>query len=395
MVHIVADDALVESKLRDLVSLTKENGARFHTEIEILSSNGDMRIDSRLERANNDPLIFMPDSCLPRVDDFEVSLEGNDLAFRPHSKQVNRLHIELFGMILELFNLTGKIETHKKTFPWLVFANSESMLECLHSGRSVSGKYFDYVKVGDLDRLTIESFLGARYVNHPYQDGRGMKAALMPIIDCLNHHSFANGYLHGSPDPEVKKGLMVRNSKPMENSDECFVRYNKADALSAYLSYGFVDGSTVILRSVPLTIQLPGGGSIHVHAYTFPQDADQIPPGFEDIRYYFPTVRRTGEKELQVSHLMIPPDGKPRALRRILGFLIALLAPGLSKKALKSVLRKSEMQILEDNDNYYAGLQGLLNSRRNKDVSAENIAVLNQLLRGQRDKLNAYKKRGL
>ena len=395
MVHIVADDALAESRLRDLVNLTRENGASFHAEIKIVSTKGDLRIDSKLERSNNDPLIYMPDCCLPRLDDFEVNLEGNDLAFRPRSNKVSRLHTELFGMILELFNLTGKIEAHKQMFPWLVFANSGNILECLHQGRSVSDKYYNSFKAGDLERLTIESFLGARYVNHTYQDGHGMKAALMPIIDCLNHHSFASTYLDASPDPEVKDGLMVRNSKPLENSDECFVRYNKADALSAYMSYGFVDMSASVLRSIPLTVALPGAGKIHVHAYTFPKNAAQIPAGFEDIGYFFPDVRRTGKQELQVSHFMIPPDGAPRALRRILEFLIAILSPDLSKKELRRLVRKSETQILEDNYRYYDRLQGLLDSGRGKAVSAENIAVLNQLIRVQRDKLHAYSKRKL
>ncbi len=395
MTHIVADDPLVESRLRNLVNLTSENGASFHSCVEIVATSGDFRVNSKLERSNNDPLIYLPDSCLPRIDDFEVSLEGNDLAFRPRSDKVSRLHTELFGMVLELFNLAGKIETHKQTFPWLVFASSGNIIECLHQGRSVSDKYYDYFKAGDFERLAVESFLGSRYINHTYQDGNGMKAALMPIIDCLNHHSFANAYLDASPDPWAKEGLMVRNSKPLENSDECFVRYNKADALSAYMSYGFVDMSTPVLRSVPLTIPLPGAGVIHIHSYTFPKDADRVPAGFEDIRYFFPDVRRTGKQELQVSHLMIPPDGAPRALRRILEFLIGLLSPDLSKKELKRLVRKSEVQVLEDNANYYNKLQRLLDSRWSKAASAESMAGLNQLIRVQRDKLNAYSKRKL
>lgn len=395
MVHLFTDDTLVESKLHDLINLTKQNGASFHNEIEIISKNGEMRIDSRLGRSNSEPLIYLPDSCLPRIDDFDVGLDGNDLTFKPRSNKVNNLHAELFGMILELFNLTGKIETHRKTFPWLVFANSVNILECLHKGRSVSDKYYDYFKSGDLDRLTIETFLGARYVNHPYQGGHGIKSALMPIIDCLNHHSFAKGYLHGSPNPMIEKGLLVRNSKPLDNSDECFVRYNKADSLSAYMSYGFVDSSAVMMRSIPLTLDLSEAGIIYVHTYTFPMNAEHIPPVFEDIKYFFPTVRRTGKKELQVSHLMIPPDNAARSLRRILEFLVMTLSPELLKKELKRLVRKCEMQILNENFNYYDRLQDLLNTQRNKDVSANSVAVLNQLIQGQQEKLNSYKERRL
>ena len=45
--------------------------------------------------------------------DLEVSLDGNDLIFMPRSDKVSCLHAELFGKVLELFNLTGKIKTHK------------------------------------------------------------------------------------------------------------------------------------------------------------------------------------------------------------------------------------------------------------------------------------------
>ncbi len=395
MVNIISDDALVESRLRNLVKLAIEHGAFFHSDITIVSTEGDLRIDSTLDRTNGDPLIYLTDNCLPRIDDFEVGLDGDDLIYKPISSKVSYTHIEFFENILELFNLTNKIQIHRKTFPWLVFMNNKNILEHLYRGRSLSDKYYNHFKAGELERLAVETFIGARFINHAYQDGHGMKSALMPVIDCLNHHSFANTYLDASPDPAVKEGLMVRNSKPDESTDECFVRYNKADALSSYMSYGFVDMSTTILRSIPMKISLLGTASIHVHAYTLPKDTSNIPSDFEDIKYFFPDIRRTSIDELQVSYLMIPPESAPRALRRILEFLIIILSPTISKKELKRLVRKSESQLIDTNEDYYNELKQMTNSARHQYISTANKTMLNQLINSQLGKIQAYKKRRL
>lgn len=83
------------------------------------------------------------------------------------------------------------------------------------------------------------------------------------------------------------------------------------------------------------------------------------------------------------------------ALQRILGILISILVPQISKKELKLLVRISETQILEQNRRYYKKLRNLLELRNRDDVSAENISTLNQLVSCQLAKLNSYKSRRL
>jgi len=395
MVRVVVDDTLVESKLNDLVNLTTKNGAIFHNEMVIVSVNGDFRIESNLDRSCNDSLIYMPECCLPKIDDFEVALENNKLTFKPKSNHVNSLHIEIFRIAIELFNLTEKIETHKKTFPWLVFFNNADLLEHLHQGRSIANKYYDYFKDGDISNIAIESFFGARHFNYRYNDGL-VKAALMPLVELFNHHSDADPYYGTSPDLKMSEGIMVRNSKPLSSTDECFVRYNKADMLSAYMSYGFVDMSTSILRSIPLVIKLSNNiGTIHIHSYASSSDAEKIPAEFEDVRYFFPEIKRTAKNEIQLSHLMILQNDSYDSLRRILKFSLSLMFPEMLKNELKRLVRKSEMEVLESNYNYYNHLDSLLTSKEKKLISPENVLTLKKLIRSQNEKLDSYKKRKL
>ena len=395
MAAIVADDSLIEQKLRELLQITEENGASFHSRMTINSSNNVFRIGSNLDPGNTEPLIHIPDSCLPRVDDFRMRLEGNDITFNPLSDSTTPLHTEVFGRMLELYNLSRKLEQHKNTFPWITLANHRNILSHLHKGRSDSNKYDQHLENGDSDRLILESFLGTRFIYHDYQNGDDTSATIMPIIDYLNHHGSASPYLNASTETDIKQGLMVRNSKAQAGSDECFSRYNKADALSAYMSYGFIDETAPAIRSIPLQLPVPDVGTIIVDAYTFSSDADRLPEKFVDIQYYFPHINRTGPKEIKVSHLMIPSDGAPEPLRRILEFLITVLAPNIPKKLLKKHVRTSEEHIILKNIKYYEKLKTLFESECKQNINDEKFNDLKKLINLQETLLFSYRKRNL
>ncbi len=64
----------------------------------------------------------MPDSCLIRTADFLFGLDdGGNLVAEPESG-VTRLHARLMQLMLQLFNLTGKIERHMHSLPWWLAA---------------------------------------------------------------------------------------------------------------------------------------------------------------------------------------------------------------------------------------------------------------------------------
>lgn len=395
MVDIIADDHLVELKLRELVALAENNGAYFHSEMSIASSENEFRIETKLEPYKTDPVIKIADTFLPRIDDFHIKLEGNDINLEPRSDKVSRLHVDVFEKILELFNLTEKIKAHKKVFPMIALADNKNILEYLNKGTSIADQYYAHLKNDNLDHLITSSFFGARYIKHNYQDGNRVRGAIMPVIDFVNHHGLAITYLNASTEPEINEGLMIRNSKPLPGSDECFVRYNKLDALSAYMSYGFIDMTAPTLRSIPLVLSVRDAGTIKVDADVYTDDVTGLPPEHLDIQYYFPHIKRAEKQELHVGHLMIPSDGNPAPLRRVLQFLINVLSPNIPKKVLKKLVRKAEEEVLIKNINYYVKLKELLESEIEKTTDGAKFETLNQLIKLQQKSLISYRKRNL
>lgn len=217
----------------------------------------------------------------------------------------------------------------------------------------------------------------------------------MPVIDFVNHHGLAKTYLNASTEPEINEGLMIRNSKPLSGSDECFVRYNKLDALSAYMSYGFIDMTAPALRSIPFVLSVPGAGTIEIDADVFTDDVSGLPPEHLDIQYYFPHIKRAEQQELRVSHLMIPSDSNSEPLRRVLRFLINVLSPNMPKKMLKKLVRKAEEQVLMKNINYYAKLKELVEGGRTGTAEDVKFETLQQLIQLQQTSLLTYRKRNL
>lgn len=395
MVKIVVDDPLVELKLRELLALVESNGARFHSEMTIASSENEFRIETRLEPGNAEPVIYIPDTCLPRVDDFHIKLEGNDLDLEPRSDNVSRLHIDVFEKILEIYNLTEKVKTHKKTFPMLVLANNKDILESLNKGTLIADQYYAHLNNDNMEYLIKSTFFGARNIKHNYQDGNRKRGAIMPVIDFVNHHGLASNYLNASTESEISEGLMIRNSKPIPDSYECFVRYNKLDALSAYMFYGFVGTTAPALRSIPLVLSVQGAGTIEVDSDVFYDDVTGLPPEYLDIQYYFPHIKRAEKQNLHVSHLMIPSDGNSEPLRRVLQFFINVLIPNTPKKMIKKLARKAEEQVLNKNINYYAKLKELVEDEFAETIADNKFDTLNQLIQLQQKCLLNYRKRNL
>jgi hypothetical protein len=395
MAAIISDDSLVELKIRELLALVEANSASLHPEMLIVSSQNELHIETKLEPSNTDPIMHIPDACLPKIDDFHINLEGSEMVLEPRSDNISRLHTDILEKILELFNLTEKITTHKKTFPMIALADNKDILEHLNKGTLTADLYYTHLKEDNFDHLIKSSFFGARYIRHDYQDGNKKRGAIMPVIDFLNHHGLASTYLQASTEPEINEGRMVRHSRPLQGSDECFVCYNKLDPLSAYMYYGFVDMNAPALRSIPLTLSVRGAGKIQVDADVYNDDVTNLPPEHHDIKYYFPYIKNVEKNNAHLSHLMIPSDGNPAPLRRVLQFFISVISPNMQKKALKKLVRETEEQVLRKNINYYVKLKELLESAVSETGDSEKFKNLSQLIQHQQKSLLTYRKRNL
>jgi hypothetical protein len=97
-------------------------------------------------------------------------------------------------------------------------------------------------------------------------------------------------------------------------------------------------------------------------------------------------------KVLKISHLLIPPPEAIFSLRRILNFLIQVIASGATKiDNVEEVIEQAENAILSGNEEYYKKLEKLLASGNSHKLTQEVREVLNNLVRHQLELLSRYR----
>jgi len=388
MSAIRADDHEITLLLDRLVRLVTDHGGFVHPEIEIVSAQGELSIHSRLGVDNHDEIIFVPEVCLPGLDDFSIKLDGDSLVARPRSAgKAGAAQIEAMDLMLDLYNLSAKIHAHRQTSPGLTLINAPNVMSHLYTGGQCRP---DNDQISDSDEDIIDSFFGSRRFS--YMDNGVAKKVIMPIIDFLNHHYRSSGYCRDEQTASGRNGISVLHSRPLAGSSECFVRYSTdSDVLGLYIKYGFVDVNAIFLRSIPVYIDLYGVGRIKVNRFVLPMvPADKIPVEARDLHAYFPHIGRLDATTLEVSHLIIPPAQDQLSLRRILAMLIRVLSPAIDDNSLMVLVRQAESQLLMKNRNYYVELGQLVSLEPETVIQSSTVAALHQLSQMQMDKLSRY-----
>jgi len=388
MSAIRTDDHEISLLLDRLVRLVNEHGGKLHADIEMVCEQGELSIHSRLGDDNHDEIIFGPEACLPCPDDFIFSLDGDTLIATPRPRaKAGAAQVAVMALMLELYNRTGKIHSHRQASPILALSNAPTILSHLyHGGQCRPDSDFG----GDGDKEIIDSFIASRRFNY-FADGVTRKV-LMPIIDFLNHNYSSSDFRQVGQQAAQTRGLSVLNSTPLPGSSECFVRYNTdGDALGMYIKYGFVDVNATFLRSIPMYIDLYGVGRIKVNRFVLQMiPDDRLPLEARDLQAYFPHTGRLNATTLEVSQLIIPPPEDSLSLRRILAVLIRVLSPSIDDNTLKTLVHQAETQLLIKNRNYYVELEQLLSLESESALAPATVDVLHLLGRTQMDRLNRY-----
>ncbi len=374
----------VERLFIKLEDVLRSHGAFFHPDLVVREDGGNLfltcsgslnsTIRSPAGTISPEHLICVPESCLPPVDRFELKVQDNAMVIENVSPDVPKSQLICFEIMLEVLNCCGKLEFYAKTNPWLSLNSEPEFLNLLIQGRGYAPKvtgYHDKWQKGQLSDILLQGFLGSRYFGLDSDIYGGKVQILMPFIDYLNHHNDAMGY---QVAPCVKgmeargnvsnKCLFVNISRPLQDSRECFVKYNFLDPLDSLLIYGFVDESAYFCRSVPLDIDFSRhfpSFSIGIHIETrigINIRQKTLPKGLKDLRNYLPTVVGKDKNGwISLSHLMIPSTEKaPRALRRVLKTFIGMLYPDAGENNLFSMVLFAEKEVLLKNISFYRKL---------------------------------------
>ena len=238
MVTVIADNPAVESCINEILALTREAGAEFAAGLVLRAEKGNMRAEAAA--ADGKLLVRMPESCLIPPADFLFGLDDGDNLLAEPEGGVTRLRARLMQLMLELFNLTGKIARHRHSLPWWLAAEHPEILPLILNLRDneVVRAYADAARAGPDNTFTIETFFLSRTLVLKKDDKTPPIRVLMPVVDFMNHHHKGSPY---STISDAKGfGLAMLNRQPVAGSAECFARYGDHDTLTSWQHFGFV-----------------------------------------------------------------------------------------------------------------------------------------------------------
>lgn len=365
-------------------------GGWFHDSVGFSCLGGNLGIMSSLGAEVGDVLASLPLPCLLPLKKIRIGISGDDLIIASHDGDLPAPKLAMFEAMLELYNLTGKIASHRATSPWLALGSDPELLKYLARGRpamQAKGKKNPDGSPETVEDMTVRTFIHTRYLNY-----KGPNPVLMPFIDFANHHTLAAGYL-GTAGRGEGAGLALLNSKPVAGSEECFVQYQLFDALDMYLIYGYVERTTPFVRSIPMKINLHGLGVIDVQALQTGRAKGKLPAKAADLRPYLPKALELKDGNLKISHLIIPDPQAGQALQRVLSSFIKKLGPDLDLKAIGNYVREAEYMVLRRNKTYYQTLLRRLAQKAKEAKGAPSSrphAMAANMARVQLGKLRQY-----
>jgi hypothetical protein len=268
-------------------------------------------------------------------------------------------------LMLAVYNETGKPGWWQTAYPLLALNEYPRVREHLVRSKMHMPKLQSHMQLldaGEIDKLVVESFLGARVFNlNPkflqelgYDASEQGQQVIMPLIDYFNHRFQAEGYsVQAKPAPASMRVFAVP-----DETGELFVRYNLYDPVDTFLFYGFVDTHSPWLAGVPQSLPLPDGRSLEI-LNTGGVMKQELPPALRDLRMYIPAIIKNDQETVQVSKLLIPGPHAPRALQRVLGFLLHNLTPKLTSQERLKWICRLEDELLDFNKTWWQQLQSL------------------------------------
>jgi hypothetical protein len=390
MVTVSSDNPDIEKSIVSLCDVLEKSGSYIAPAVDIVDVGGATSVFAGADY-DSEFLFKLRHEALVPYDNFDFDIEGQDIVIAHADRNESNEHLRVLEAMVELYNRSGKFETHLKEHPLLHFDTHSESVRCLLRARE--GQDIDIVsgvieKSEFFDELALLTFFKSRLLYCKLHEMNARPSAvLIPVVEFMNHHS--SGAVFESLYSKKGNVLAAQAAMPLEGSRECFTRYGRFDALDTYLHYGFIDEGANYLRSVPMQIDLGGVGVIRVGAFSANVPVGHIPESLRDLAFYFPQIKVDVERKVvDVSHLFIPQANARFSLRRILEFIVQSLMVEGDVSACSSHVEEAENQIVQTNLDYYAELESLVDS---PSASATIDSEMLRLVEVQRKKIVNYK----
>jgi len=404
MAIIHSDNPGIEKHLNKLEALVEDSGGGLHSQLVIKSEGGNLAVETVEPMDKGREIIRLTRQSLLPEDQYKIGVQGDHFTLDfPSDSLLSDLQKKLTDCMVNLYNETGKVRLHRSYSFLLSLRDYPEILKHLQAGRVFSQivtqwapKVLEGLEGDEEDRFLAETFLKTRHLGYNDHVRVSNVSILMPVVDFLNHHWRGAGFnvVRG-----VRKGdLTVNSSHPLEGCLECYAFYGALDAFDSWVRYDFIDLSAPIVRSVPLELVVPGVGTICVGAPTGGMSRAKLAKAVADLRLFVPTINvhdgDNSEKRVDVSFLMIPVSASPKALVRVLHYVLALVlghGGDMTKQQKQDWVKEAEHTIVEKNIEYYKTLLTLSEAHISDDRGASDGAALaTQLAHSQLEKLGQY-----
>jgi hypothetical protein len=387
MVEIISDKAEIFECIQETVKILEEHGAVFHQSLKLVSEKGDLRIEMA-QPVENQHAILMPEDLLLPIDSFNLKIEKNNFTYTDMDASVTKIQARLMDLQLKLYNLTNKAEHFKKTTHLNLLNKTPELREHLLAGRNgkITQSLIEKSALKPDDNFFCDAFLKSRVLSFKTTANRTPVMVLMPIVDFANHNVLSPSFLN--IDHGDKNAIAIMASCPVKGSNESFVSYGPYDALDTSIVYGFSDHSATFSRSVRAEIDIEEFGKIIIHARSTDMKFDSLPAHMQDLKFFIPHILSNVNGKMEISHLYIPGSRAPRALRRVLNYLIQNLLKGRNPSQYQKWVQDAEEEIIKVNINYYNKLKTMLDKI---DEDSEALAMFYDMAEFQLKKLEEYK----
>ncbi|MEM9784861.1 MAG: hypothetical protein AAF801_00055 [Pseudomonadota bacterium] len=368
----IIGEGRVARLIEDTAAQLSSEGAWFNPDLEIQVDGSNVSVVSRNAFTDRRSVIRVPVASMPVLDDFDVTLSGDDFQCTPKGDSVSDAQVRMMNLMLDTYNALDKIPQWKRETPWFALLEHPDVLDHLISGRPRVARLHTLKQMGadgDVAEMANDTFIGSRKFNLSPQNckaiGREEKdgvKVLLPIIDFFNHRMSAQGFkISDVPSPASMRIQAV----PDKETGELFVRYNVFDALDTYLYYGFVDADVGYMSSVPCTLSIGditltviGGGGRTAKT-------GKLAPALKDLRLFIPSLNKSSDNQFQANKMVIPGPRAPRALRRVLAVLMNTLQ--VPRDKVEAYALKAEQDLLDQNEAWWTALADKV-----ADVPADN-----------------------
>ncbi len=368
---IESDNKELEESLKRLAKLVRDAGGYIGDGLRIKAENGDLSVLSDLDAGVTNELVAVPRPALIPIDDFHLTAKDDEFVYSGEKQEYPQITVDLLKTMLEIYNLTGKLKSHRQSSTWVSLANDQETLSKLCAARSEAPAIMDNMMMLAAKNpagFVLKSYLKTRTLAfRPTAEADAFRV-LMPIIDFANHHPRARVFGNKSLHIEGRT-VTLESCKPVEGSSQSYARYGVFDAYDMFLNYGYVERGALFARSIPLKIRLGDYGEIDVASKVGLIHKGKLPEGQTDLRAFMPTFLEKRHGFLKLSHLFVPGPPSPYALRRILKICLLEMGLGLDDSKMKQLLAQAETFVTEENLKFYKALKEYLDLKYPPEAS--------------------------